>query len=157
MKLFEPINIGGMELKNRIMFPPMVSKRAAGQTGFVTEDIIDLYLKVAKGGVGAVVVEFTSIWPPQMTLLGIHNDACIPGLKALVDAVHAETDAKILIQIGDHLPGMVNIDEVPPEMFEAFVGSFMAAAARAKQAGFDGIEVHGLKIFAFIAIGNGRI
>ena len=66
MKLFEPINVGGMELKNRIMFPPMVSKRPAGQTGFVTEDLIDLYVSIVKGGVGILVVEFTSIWPPQI-------------------------------------------------------------------------------------------
>ncbi|MBW1900609.1 MAG: NADH:flavin oxidoreductase [Deltaproteobacteria bacterium] len=143
MKLFEPINVSSMELKNRIMFPPMVSKRAAGQTGFVTEDLIDLYVSIAKGGAGIVVLEFASIWPPQMTLLGIHHDACIPGLKALVDAVHSQSDAKIVIQVGDHLPGMVNIEEVPTEMFEAFTGSFMAAAGRAKLAGFDGIEIHG--------------
>ncbi len=143
MKLFEPINVGGMEIKNRIMFPPMVSKRPAGQTGFVTKDLIDLSVNIAKGGVGIFVLEFTSIWPPQITLLGIHHDGCIPGLKALVDAIHAESDAKVIIQIGDHLPGMLNIDEVPHEMFGAFVHSFMEAAVRAKKAGFDGIEIHG--------------
>ena len=143
MKLFEPITVGGMELKNRIMFPPMVSKRAAGQTGFMTKDLKDFYVSIARGGVGSLVVEMTFIWPPQITLLGLHHDGCIPGLKAMVDEIHSESDAKVMIQIGDHLPGLLNIDEVPAEMFEAFVGSFMAAAGRAKQAGFDGIEVHG--------------
>ena len=143
MKLFEPINVGGLEVKNRIMFPPMVSKRPAGQTGFMTKDLIDLSVSIAKGGVGIFVLEFTSIWPPQITLLGIHHDGCIPGLRALTDAVHAQSDAKIFIQIGDHLPGLLNIDEVPIEMFYAFIESFKLAAVRAKKAGFDGIELHG--------------
>jgi len=159
MKLFEPITVGGIELKNRIMYPPTVSKRADWMTGFVTEDMKDFYLKVAKGGAGIVVVEMTFLWPPIAGLLGIHHDGCIPGLKEMVDQIHAETDAKVFIQIGDHLPGMINTEDMRIEMIEGFVAAFKDAAVRAKKAGFDGIEVHGAHSYvlaSFLSHRNSR-
>ncbi|MEE8470583.1 MAG: NADH oxidase, partial [Dehalococcoidia bacterium] len=62
-KLFEPIKIGKMELKNRIVMPAMCSKLPT-EFGAVTERFIDFYVERAKGGVGLIVIENTCIdWP----------------------------------------------------------------------------------------------
>ncbi|MEX2752439.1 MAG: hypothetical protein Q6366_011225, partial [Candidatus Freyarchaeota archaeon] len=62
-KLFEPIKIGRMELKNRIVMPAMCSKFGT-ELGAVNQRLIDYYVERAKGGVGLIIIENTCIeWP----------------------------------------------------------------------------------------------
>ena len=163
-KLWEPFRIGRMELKNRVVMPPMVTRYAADD-GFVTERTRDYYEARARGGAGLIIVEATYVhrqgwaFPNQ---LGISDDKFIPGMRELVDVVHKH-GAKIGIQIHhggreaksavnglqpvapSPLPGMAG--ETPREMMveeiAETVAYFADAAVRARTAGFDGVELHG--------------
>jgi 2,4-dienoyl-CoA reductase-like NADH-dependent reductase (Old Yellow Enzyme family)/thioredoxin reductase len=163
--LFEPLVIGSMELANRIVMPPMVTNYASPE-GEATPRLIDYVARRARGGVGLIIVEASYIRPDGrgfVNQLGIHRDDQIPALRRLVDAVHAE-GARIAIQLyhggrqssakvtgaqplaPSAIPDPIT-NEIPralaiPEI-EDLVHEFGSAAARAKQAGFDAIEVHG--------------
>src|SRR5512136_741404 len=98
--LFSPFQIGSLELKNRIVMPPMATN-FAGEDGFVNERHIAYYLRRARGGVGYITSEHTGVLRqgrafPNMAL--IDSDQHIPSFKKLVEAVHKE-GGKIVIQI----------------------------------------------------------
>ncbi|MCL6473290.1 MAG: NADH:flavin oxidoreductase [Firmicutes bacterium] len=163
--LFSPLEINGLMLKNRIVMPPMETNRAAPDDG-VSDWIIDHYVKRARGGVGLIIVEHTFVMPngrfsPHQ--LGLYKDDLIPSFKKLADAIHAEgvpcilqlnhagsrttTDvigeqpvsaSPIPLPTGGEVPRELNQDEIL-----AITKAFASAASRAKQAGFDGIEIHG--------------
>ena len=60
MKLFEPLNVGGIQIANRIMVPTMVT-RLSGEDGFVNRDIVDRYVRYAQGGPGLIVIEAMAV------------------------------------------------------------------------------------------------
>jgi 2,4-dienoyl-CoA reductase-like NADH-dependent reductase (Old Yellow Enzyme family)/thioredoxin reductase len=101
MKLFDPIRIGSMELKNRIVMPAMVTNFAS-DTGAVTERLVNYHIARAKGMVGLIIVEATCV----ESLLGrlvvnelrVDSDKFLPGLAELAEAVHLH-GAKIALQI----------------------------------------------------------
>jgi 2,4-dienoyl-CoA reductase (NADPH2) len=158
MLLYEPITIGGIELKNRVVFPPTVMYRA-DMRNCVTDYSRDIYQKIAKGGVGLMVVEATFINPIVPGLLCIFDDMHIPGLKSIVDAVHSETDAKISIQLIEPMPGFYTVDNLPMEWLKFTQMQYINAAARAQEAGFDFIELHGAHgyvISYFLSLRNRR-
>jgi 2,4-dienoyl-CoA reductase-like NADH-dependent reductase (Old Yellow Enzyme family)/thioredoxin reductase len=164
-KLFEPGYIGRMKIKNRIVMPPMATNYAT-EDGHVTDLMIHHYEQRAKGGVGLIVVEGTGIDYPGckgwINEAGIDDDKYIPGLKRLVDAVHRE-DAKVALQLhhggreakqkvaGQQpvapspipAPGGDAPRELTAAEIETLVDKFAQAAARAKECGFDGVEIHG--------------
>lgn len=160
-KLFEPIRIRGMEMKNRIIFPATGTK-FSGNTSYVTEQHINYHAARAKGGSGLNIVEVSSVHTPSAPrhFLSISEDEYIPGMKKLVDAVH-EAGGKIGIQLwqgslavgmdqtaqilmasdmpmgpGMTLPGMT------VEQIKEVTACYGKAAARAVKAGFDCIEFH---------------
>ena len=101
MKLFEPIQVGSLELKNRIVMPPMVTNFAS-ETGAVTERLVRYHVERAIGRVGLIIVEATCVEgllgrlvPNQ---LRVDGDKYLPGLANLVDSVHRH-GAKIALQI----------------------------------------------------------
>ncbi|MQY72276.1 MAG: FAD-dependent oxidoreductase [Dehalococcoidia bacterium] len=162
-KLWEPFRIGRMELKNRVVMPPMVTRYAADD-GFVTERTRDYYGARARGGAGLIIVEATYVhrqgwaFPDQ---LGISDDKFVTGMSELVDVVHKH-GAKIGIQIHhggrqtkEALGGLQPVapsplpmagGEMPREMtveeIAETVAYFAEAAIRAQKAGFDGVELH---------------
>lgn len=158
--LFEPITVGSLELRNRIVMPPM-DCNYAGPSGEVTEKVIAHYEQRAKGGVGLIVVEATAVVPVVKNLVlqpGIWDDFHIAGWENLTERIHS-WGAKTIIQIqhsgnearsGELVsasnvtsravggyPRPLEIDEIE-ELIEAFI----MAAKRACVAGFDGIELH---------------
>ncbi len=163
-KLFEPTRIGRMELRNRIVMPPMVTN-FANADGTVSETIKNYYAARARGGVGLIIVEATAVHPTgrsSPTKLCIDNDDFIAGFRGLVDAVH-QYGAKIAIQLvhvgrqaraefigqqpvapsavgyaGGDMPRALTIEEI-----EELIEAWAAAARRAREAGFDAIEFHG--------------
>jgi len=161
--LFTPIRINTLEIKNRIFMPPMCTAYATIR-GEVTDRLIAYYVERAKGGVGLINVEFTSISPVGKVfehMPGIYDDDLIPGLEKLVDAVH-EAGAKVAVQIahaGRRTHSMVTGEtpvapsplprhngEVPRELtideIQDLIEAFGSAAVRAKKAGFDAVMIH---------------
>src|SRR3974377_1766741 len=108
--LLTPARIGPVEIKNRIVMPPMTT-RTADDEGFVTEDCIAHYTPPRQGGTGLTTVEMAApekAGRHRRREIGIYDDRFIPGLKRLVDAIH-RGDAKASIQLG-HAGGHTRID-----------------------------------------------
>lgn len=168
--LFSPIQIGKTTVKNRIFMPPLSTNLA--DKGYVTDALVEHYSNRAKGGVGLIVTEVTTVEPVYTYLPGdmsIYDDTYIPGWKKLVDAVH-QYDTKILSQLfhpaymAFPLPGtpqLIAPSNVGPyyaksaprpvtvEELHTIVRQFGEAANRFQQAGGDGVEIqaahaHGL-------------
>ena len=167
--LLTPARIGPVEIKNRIVMPPMTT-RTADDEGFVTEDCIAYYLARVQGGTGLITLEMASpekVGRHRRREIGIYDDRFIPGLKRLTDAIH-RGGAKASIQLG-HAGGHTRIDIcgetpiapsaiphpvyettfetiVPQEMtkarIEETIAAHVAAAQRARTAGFDCVEIH---------------
>jgi len=163
--LFQPIRIRSLELKNRVVMAPMVTNYATAD-GAVTQRLIDYLVARAWGGVGLIEVEASYVRPDGrgfVNELGIHKDELIPGLRQLTDLVH-QGKAKIALQIfhagrqtSSQITGVQPIapspladpstGETPHELtideIHEVQDSFVQAARRAKEAGFDAIDVHG--------------
>jgi 2,4-dienoyl-CoA reductase-like NADH-dependent reductase (Old Yellow Enzyme family) len=167
--LLTPARIGPVEIKNRIVMPPMTT-RTADDDGFVTEDCIAYYLARVQGGTGLITVEMASpekAGRHRRREIGIYDDRFVSGLKRLVDAIH-RGGAKASIQLG-HAGGHTRIDIcgetpiapsalphsvyettfetiVPQEMTKArikeTIAAHVTAAQRARSAGFDCVEIH---------------
>ena len=163
--LFSPIKIGTMELRNRIVMPAM-------GTGFVAADgrpsdaAMGYYAARAQGGVGLIITELAIVHPSSAMplIFAIHDDNLIPCWKELASAIQAH-GARAWCQIGhagrQRTPGAAAgappiaasaipcplVKEMPKEMtredIEAMVEAFGEAARRAREAGFDGVELHG--------------
>jgi 2,4-dienoyl-CoA reductase-like NADH-dependent reductase (Old Yellow Enzyme family)/thioredoxin reductase len=164
-KLFEPIAIGSLVVPNRIVMPAMDTGYAA-EDNSVTDQLIAYHRRRAEGGIGLLFVEYSSVHPNGRSMpcqVGIYDDRFVPGLRQLVDVVHAQ-GAKIGMQIhhggrqaavdlcGGELLSASPIPcprfgVVPREMtvtdIEQIVEAFGQAARRVKEAGFDIVEVHG--------------
>lgn len=98
-KLFSPIKIGETTVKNRVFMPPISTNLA--DKGYVTDALVEHYAARAKGGVGLIVTEVTTVEPTYVYLPGdmsICDDSYIPGWEKLTAAVH-KYGAKILPQL----------------------------------------------------------
>ena len=166
--LFEPFRVKGMKLKNRLVMAPMHTKFAS-ESGEVTDRLIAYLAERARGGVGLIVLENTCIdWVygrPMGNPVSIHDDMCRSGLSNIPLAVH-RYGAKIVTQlqhtgrqnVRSNIPG--GLQPVAPsavqsnrggdlpralqeEEIEAIIRMFVEAARRTRQAGFDGVELHG--------------
>ena len=103
-KLFTSIKIGNLELKNRIVMPPM-GTQLANPDGTVSPRQIEYYSHRARGGAGMVEVEFSTVDPVQfaaLTQVRISDDRFMPGLTALATTIKSN-GARAAIQL--HHPG----------------------------------------------------
>ena len=130
--LFEPIRIGKQTVKNRIFMPPLSTNLA--DKGYVTDALIEHYSNRAKGGVGLIVTEVTTVEPTYTYLPGdmsIYDDSYIPGWKKLVDAVH-QYDTKILAQLFHPAYMAFPIPGTPPDLLKLNSGcAFMPRCSKA--------------------------
>jgi 2,4-dienoyl-CoA reductase-like NADH-dependent reductase (Old Yellow Enzyme family)/thioredoxin reductase len=164
-KLFEPGGIGSLELKNRIVMPPMATNYAS-KDGEVTDRQIDYYVERAKGGVGLIIVEISCVDSPvgkgMTRQICIDDDKFIPGLKNLANGIK-QHGARAAIQlhhagrqtsskVTGHQPvapspiAMAEGEQPRPltiKSIETLIERFAEAAERAKEAGFEGVEIHG--------------
>lgn len=161
--LFSPYTIKNVTLKNRIVMSPMCMYSSHNEDGKVENWHLTHYVSRAVGQVGLIMVEATAVTPqgrisPQD--LGIWSDDHIPGLKKLVDMIK-EAGSKTSIQIAHAgrkamvdgeivAPSAIAFNErmkTPKEMtteeVKETVVAFREGARRAKEAGFDIIELHG--------------
>ncbi|MGE0713850.1 MAG: FAD-dependent oxidoreductase [Alphaproteobacteria bacterium] len=165
--LFQPTRIGGLALPNRIVMAAMETNLADAD-GFVTPALLAHYRTRAAGGPAMVTVEYTCVesglGKGSAIQLAIDDDAHIEGHRRLASAIRAEGAAACLQLhhagrqtsprfIGGRRPVASSEHESP--MFrttpralddaeiEALVAAFAAAAARAAEAGYDAVELHG--------------
>ena len=163
-KLSDPINIGSLQLKNRIVMPPMATGLATTQ-GEVTEDLIKHYEERADG-LGLQIVEHSYVMKGgklSQQQLGIYDNKLITGLTRLTERIRS-LGTPIAIQI-NHAGRMTTSDicgqqpvgpspiphssehETPRELnkseIEELIEAFSLAANRAVEAEFDALEIHG--------------
>jgi 2,4-dienoyl-CoA reductase-like NADH-dependent reductase (Old Yellow Enzyme family)/thioredoxin reductase len=162
--LFSPFRIGNLDLKNRIVMPPMAT-HFAGEDGSINDRHIAYYVKRIKGGVGYITSEHTGIMKqgrafPNMAL--IDSDQHIAHFKRLAEAIHRE-GGKFVIQINhagrqtsssitgspivapSAIPCPVRKEmpkELSQEAIQIVIEAFREAARRVKEAGADGVEIH---------------
>jgi dimethylglycine catabolism A len=147
MKLFEPIQINSMELANRIVLTAMVT-RLSGEDGFVNQDIHDRYIRFAHGEPGLIVVEAMAVHGAKSgPLLRLSADEFIPKLRDLARQVHDISPSKIVPQIIHFLKiarsgWRQKISDLGKADIAAIVENYGAAAGRAREAEFDGVELH---------------
>ena len=153
-----------MELRNRIVMPPMVTQYGS-EEGYVTERTKNYYEARAQGGAALLIVEATYVHPQGKAFanqLGISNDNFIPGMSELVQAIHRHgVKAAIQLHHGGRKansklsqmqlvapsslvePGVEVPKELKVEEIAEIVTFFAEAALSAKKAGFNGVEIHG--------------
>ena len=169
-RLFEPINIGGIELKNRIKLPAMGI--AFEEDASVSKQTIAFYAQRAKGGVGLIGISCSSTRLDHGPLYGIYDDRFNTGLSKLAEVIH-ENGAKVYAQMGvgyswafddgpvefispsgvtptgnpgsafrlggpyeQTMPRALTIEEI-----RKIINSFGDCAYRARQCGFDAVEI----------------
>lgn len=151
-KIFSPIKIGNMLVKNRIETSP-AAPRLASPEGLVTPELIEWTRELAKGGAGIVTVGISMVTPPFGHMNGfcvnIGDDNVVPGLAVLADTVH-RYGAKASIELagfamGHELPeeGKSPIDMMSQEDIDNWISLFANAAERAMKAGMDMVLIHG--------------
>lgn len=164
MKLFEPIKINSMTLPNRIVLPAMVT-RLSGEDGFVNQEIHDRYIRYAKGEPGLIVIEAMAVHSAKSgPLLRLSDDSFIPGLRALAREIHDISPSKVVPQIIHFLKiarsgWRQKIQDLSIEEIKLIVEQYGAAAARAREAGFDGVELHmahAYTLSSFLSLRNNR-
>jgi len=163
--LFSPIRIKKMEIPNRIVMPPM-GTNLGNPDGTVSEANLAYMKRRAASGVGLIITEISAVHPTGMAIpseLGSYDDRFIPGLKKLADVIHGGgskaalqlhhtgRESLFLLKAGKAIApspirslvfGMTP-REMTREEIRELITAFGAAAFRAKQAGFDAVEVHG--------------
>ena len=142
--ILTPLKIKNIELKNRIVLPPLVRFSLIGNDGCVTEELIEWYERIAADRVGMIIVEATCVAEDgklRENQLGIWDDSFVDGLKKL-SAIGKKYNVPMLIQI-HHAGFKEKIKDVSEEVLDNILDKFVTAFERAKRAGFDGIEIHG--------------
>ncbi len=164
-KLFSPIKIGSMEMRNRIAMAPMATNWA-NEDGTISERLSNYFEARAKGGVGLIILEVTTIdnsFPYVPSTIGLAEGYQIPAMRRFTDIIHSH-GAKIIPQISHPGPeslsgifkgiqpvgpsaGMCHSNkqmyrELALEEIEPIIKQFGEAARRAKEGGCDGIELH---------------
>ena len=146
----EPIKIGPITLKNRII-RPAVAEFIANIDGTISEQYLEYYRNIARGGV-SLITPGISVIDETAPFVGykqpfLTDKKFIPGLKSVVEAVHAE-GAKITFQLWhsghymiDGLP-VAMVNDFTKEDIERLKLKYFAAAQNCKEAGADGVEYH---------------
>lgn len=162
--ILQPIEVGGQAFKNRIMFPPLTT--GYEKNGMISEQDMGFYTRLAKGGVGYIVLGDVAPINSFSPTPKLFDDSQIPAFKALADSVHAY-GTKLGVQLFHpeydvdainslfmqkkfdemrqrlHHDMMFFTDEVSEEMLMAIIDKMCACAVRAQKAGVDVIQIHG--------------
>ena len=162
--ILQPIVVGGQTFKNRIMFPPLTT--GYEKNGMISEQDMGFYTRLAKGGVGYIVLGDVAPINSFSPTPKLFDDSQIPAFKALADSVHAY-GTKLGIQIFHpeddvdainslfmqkkfdemrqrlHHDMMFFTDEASEEMLMSIIDKMCACAVRAQKAGVDVIQIHG--------------
>ena len=162
--ILQPIEVGGQTFKNRIMFPPLTT--GYEKNGMISEQDMGFYTRLAKGGVGYIVMGDVAPINSFSPTPKLFDDSQIPAFKELADSVHAY-GTKLGVQLFHpeydvdainslfmqkkfdemrqrlHHDMMFFTDEVSEEMLMSIIDKMCACAVRAQKAGVDVIQIHG--------------
>ena len=162
--ILQPIKVGGQTFKNRIMFPPLTT--GYEKNGMISEQDMGFYTRLAKGGVGYIVMGDVAPINSFSPTPKLFDDSQIPAFKALADSVHAY-GTKLGVQLFHpeydvdainslfmqkkfdemrqrlHHDMMFFTDEASEEMLMSIIDKMCACAVRAQKAGVDVIQIHG--------------
>ena len=160
----KPKKIGSMEIKNRFIRSATFEGMAT-EEGYVTDKHIKLYKKLAEGGVGLIITGYAYIQESGKAFekqTGVSNDDYIPGLSRIAEVVHKNGDnCKVALQIAhcgrqsrflENTLAPSALEEkltrkIPREMtreeIRDTIDAYSQAIRRAKEAGFDAVQLHG--------------
>lgn len=144
INLFTPLKIKNIDLKNRVVLPPLVRFSMVGKDGYVTEELLEWYKDVAEGETGLIIVEASCVSEDgklRDNQIGIWDDSFIEGLSKIAE-IGKKYNVPMLIQI-HHAGFKDEIATVSEKVLDDILQKFVDAFERAKKAGFDGIEIHG--------------
>jgi 2,4-dienoyl-CoA reductase-like NADH-dependent reductase (Old Yellow Enzyme family) len=162
-KLFETTNLNGMTLRNRFV-RSATAEGMATEDGEVTSRLVNLMVELVQGGVGLIITGHAYVTKRGQATpwqLGIYDDKLIPGLRKMTDAVH-ERGGQIVAQLAHSglranpkliagaplaptaMEGLNEVvaQEMTLEDINATVEAFDNAGERAREAGFDGVQIH---------------
>jgi NADPH-dependent glutamate synthase beta subunit-like oxidoreductase/2,4-dienoyl-CoA reductase-like NADH-dependent reductase (Old Yellow Enzyme family) len=146
--LFSPLKVGNCIFSNRIMSTAAVTRLAA-EDGHVTEAIKDRYKRLAKGGLGAMVIEAAVVLPSRSSFnLRVSDDQFILELQDFVRSIRGvNPDVKIGLQLIHFLKvarsgWRQKVEDLKPEEIAVIPDQFASGAMRARTAGFDFVELH---------------
>lgn len=161
-KIFEEARIGGILSKNRII-RSATQEGLAVDDGQIGEELISVYKSLAEGGVGIIITsmvgvdENSRVFPLMMKS---YDDSFISGLKKIVKNAH-DNNCKIVVQLAHNgikanpdngsnpfAPSDMKFSEkdakgMTKEDIDNLIESFALAALRCKEAGADGVQIHG--------------
>jgi 2,4-dienoyl-CoA reductase-like NADH-dependent reductase (Old Yellow Enzyme family) len=164
MKLFEPYDINGMVLPNRIVLPAMVT-RLSGEDGHVNQDIEDRYVRYAQGEPGLIVVEAMAVHTSKSgPLLRLGSDEFIGGHTEMLKKMRDVSPSKVVPQIIHFLKiarsgWRQTINDLSIEDIKQIIDDYGTAAVRAREAGYDGVELHmahAYTLSSFLSARNAR-
>ena len=165
--LLEPLIEGKLNLKNRLVLPPMATAKCE-EDGTMSQDILDYYDEKSKGGhIGLVIIEHSFVSPDgkaRKRQLSVASDDMVVDLRKLSEMIH-KNGSKAVMQINHtgsaasfEVTGMQAVSssavqlstkegavlprELTVEEIQTLTGKFRSAARRVKEAGFDGVEIH---------------
>ena len=162
--LYQPFQLGKINLRNRVVFAPM--NTGYEDNGMITNRSLAFYRRLARGGVGLIVVGDCSVQPPMTPSPAIYDNRFLPGLKSLVDMTH-ESGARIAAQLVHHPYDAIEIltiaknegreaaykklredsqnfvNRASLEQIRRIQDLYVKAALRAQEAGFDLIQIQG--------------
>ena len=172
-KLFEPVKIGPVEIKNRVAMAPMGIVGLVNSEGSLTQRGIEYYIERARGGVGLIITGVHKVESELEFMAGaaVISRACVAPFSELSEAVHA-LGAKIFVQLtagfgrvanpsrlrsqpvsASAIPNFWRPDltclELKTAEVEKLVKSFGDAALILANAGIDGVELHGHEGYLF--------
>ncbi len=154
--MFNPAQIGSMKLPNRFI-RSATAEFAANFDGTVIDEYYDLYTKLALGEVGLIIQGHLYIMDEGKAhdkMAGIAHDFHLDGLERIVQAIHnTATGSKVSAQLnhgGIHsvskkapsIPDGKKAQAMTEEDIEAVIDSFGTAALKAKQIGYDAVQIH---------------
>jgi 2,4-dienoyl-CoA reductase-like NADH-dependent reductase (Old Yellow Enzyme family) len=160
----KPRKIGSIEIKNRFVRSATFEGMAT-EDGYVTEKHLELYKNLAQGGVGLIITGYAYVQENGRAFhkqTGVSKDEFIPGLRKIAEIVHKNGDGcKVALQIA-HCGRQSRILEntiapsaleekltrkMPREMtkeeIQEIIDAFAQAIRRAKEAGYDAVQLHG--------------
>ncbi len=148
--LYQPMKVGPLQLKNRMVFVPFETNYAT-EDSYPTERHVSFYERIAAGGVGLIIMEAVNVNPKMIATkygMGLTDDRYIENFRNMVEQIHLQR-IPVVLQIADK--SLLNTHRTPEDLtheeITQLIDYFVQATKRAQKAGFDGVEYHGCHLY----------